>query len=139
MTGGSNESFHPICVDLDCRGTRIHFPAAGALARKAAPRARRSVRPGPRLAPAFDAGLAHAHGQLLVVRTPVDRPQRRQFVRVQRNSRTANRRLGVPAHFPVDAHGLGLSGMAERARLVGGKLVVASEPGRGTALTLQVP
>jgi two-component system, NarL family, sensor histidine kinase UhpB len=38
-----------------------------------------------------------------------------------------------------EADGLGLSGMAERARLVGGKLVVASEPGRGTALTLQVP
>ena len=34
--------------------------------------------------------------------------------------------------------GLGLSGMAERARLVGGKLEVASAPGRGTSLTLQV-
>jgi two-component system sensor histidine kinase UhpB len=34
---------------------------------------------------------------------------------------------------------LGLLGMAERARLVGGKLNVASSPGAGTALTLQVP
>ena len=35
--------------------------------------------------------------------------------------------------------GIGLKGMAERARLVGGKLDVESDPGRGTALTLQVP
>jgi two-component system sensor histidine kinase UhpB len=34
---------------------------------------------------------------------------------------------------------LGLLGMAERARLVGGKLDVTSSPGGGTALTLQVP
>jgi two-component system sensor histidine kinase UhpB len=34
---------------------------------------------------------------------------------------------------------LGLSGMAERARLLGGKLDVDSQPGGGTALTLQVP
>jgi two-component system sensor histidine kinase UhpB len=35
--------------------------------------------------------------------------------------------------------GVGLSGMSERARLVGGKLEVASTPGQGTSLTLQVP
>ena len=34
---------------------------------------------------------------------------------------------------------LGLLGMAERARLVGGRLDVDSHPGGGTALTLQVP
>jgi two-component system sensor histidine kinase UhpB len=34
---------------------------------------------------------------------------------------------------------LGLSGMSERARLVGGKLHIHSEPGEGTALTLEVP
>jgi signal transduction histidine kinase len=34
---------------------------------------------------------------------------------------------------------LGLSGMAERARLLGGKLDIDSRPGSGTALTLQVP
>ena len=42
-----------------------------------------------------------------------------------------------------DTHGehdsLGLSGMAERARLLGGKLDIDSRPGSGTALTLQVP
>jgi two-component system sensor histidine kinase UhpB len=35
--------------------------------------------------------------------------------------------------------GLGLGGMAERARLVGGRLEIDSTPGAGTALTLQVP
>jgi two-component system sensor histidine kinase UhpB len=34
---------------------------------------------------------------------------------------------------------LGLSGMAERAKLVGGRLDIDSKPGGGTALTLQVP
>ena len=34
---------------------------------------------------------------------------------------------------------LGLSGMSERARLLGGRLEVSSEPGAGTSLTLQVP
>lgn len=35
--------------------------------------------------------------------------------------------------------GLGLGGMAERARLVGGELSVYSTPGRGTTVTLHVP
>jgi two-component system sensor histidine kinase UhpB len=35
--------------------------------------------------------------------------------------------------------GLGLNGMAERARLVGGELSVYSEPGSGTSVTLHVP
>jgi two-component system, NarL family, sensor histidine kinase UhpB len=35
--------------------------------------------------------------------------------------------------------GLGLSGMAERARLVGGELDVRSAPGGGTTVTLRVP
>ena len=35
--------------------------------------------------------------------------------------------------------GLGLEGMAERARLVGGELDVDSAPGRGTRVTLRVP
>ena len=34
---------------------------------------------------------------------------------------------------------LGLSGMAERARLLGGELRIESQPGGGTALTLRVP
>ena len=42
---------------------------------------------------------------------------------------------------PVSArgHGLGLEGMAERARLVGGELDLRSSPGSGTELTLRVP
>jgi two-component system sensor histidine kinase UhpB len=35
--------------------------------------------------------------------------------------------------------GLGLDGMAERARLVGGELTIDSQPGRGTELVLRVP
>ena len=35
--------------------------------------------------------------------------------------------------------GLGLVGMAERARLVGGELDVRSAPGGGTSITLRVP
>jgi two-component system sensor histidine kinase UhpB len=35
--------------------------------------------------------------------------------------------------------GLGLDGMAERARLVGGELVIDSRPGAGTELVLRVP
>ena len=37
------------------------------------------------------------------------------------------------------AGGLGLTGMAERARLVGGELDVRSEPGAGTSITLRLP
>jgi two-component system, NarL family, sensor histidine kinase UhpB len=36
-------------------------------------------------------------------------------------------------------HGLGLEGMAERARLVGGELDVRSAPGAGTEITMRVP
>jgi signal transduction histidine kinase len=35
--------------------------------------------------------------------------------------------------------GLGLGGMAERARLVGGELTIESQPGAGTELCLKVP
>jgi two-component system sensor histidine kinase UhpB len=35
--------------------------------------------------------------------------------------------------------GLGLNGMAERARLVGGELKIRSDPGEGTTVTLHVP
>jgi len=39
----------------------------------------------------------------------------------------------------VASNGLGLNGMAERARLVGGELEIDSRPGAGTALSLKVP
>ena len=38
-----------------------------------------------------------------------------------------------------ESNGLGLNGMAERARLVGGELEIDSRPGGGTALSLRVP
>jgi two-component system sensor histidine kinase UhpB len=39
----------------------------------------------------------------------------------------------------AESNGLGLNGMAERARLVGGELDIQSFPGGGTALSLKVP
>ncbi|MEA2421234.1 MAG: two-component system, NarL family, sensor histidine kinase UhpB [Thermoleophilaceae bacterium] len=44
---------------------------------------------------------------------------------------------GFETHRP--ATGLGLAGMAERARLVGGDLTIESQPGAGTELCLRVP
>jgi two-component system sensor histidine kinase UhpB len=38
-----------------------------------------------------------------------------------------------------EGNGLGLGGMAERARLVGGELTIESRPGEGTELCLRVP
>ena len=46
---------------------------------------------------------------------------------------------GVGFDPEAESGGIGLKGMAERARLVGARLEVASRPGGGTALTLQVP
>jgi signal transduction histidine kinase len=45
------------------------------------------------------------------------------------------------AGFSPDAAvaGFGLSGMAERAELVGGHLDVRSAPGRGTTIEAQIP
>lgn len=43
----------------------------------------------------------------------------------------------VTADYP--RQGLGLAGMRERARGAGGELLVESEPGRGTTLTLVLP
>ena len=43
----------------------------------------------------------------------------------------------VTAQWP-DTDGLGLGGLRERVRSIGGELLIDSEPGRGTSLTLQV-
>ncbi|MDX6277105.1 MAG: hypothetical protein QOJ72_1233 [Nocardioidaceae bacterium] len=40
---------------------------------------------------------------------------------------------------PPDGHGIGLHGMRQRAARVAGELVVESEPGGGTAVSLRVP
>jgi len=42
-------------------------------------------------------------------------------------------------HGPVDERRLGLSGMQERAELVGGRLTIESAPGSGTTVFVEVP
>jgi signal transduction histidine kinase len=46
---------------------------------------------------------------------------------------------GRPGADDEGTGGLGLGGMAERARLVGGELTIESRPGGGTELCLRVP
>jgi two-component system sensor histidine kinase UhpB len=46
---------------------------------------------------------------------------------------------GTGFDLALPPSGLGLNGMAERARLVGGELSVYSSPGQGTTVTLHVP
>jgi two-component system sensor histidine kinase UhpB len=41
--------------------------------------------------------------------------------------------------FAEEGKGLGLSGMRERALLVGGKLDIDSRPGKGTSVVLEIP
>jgi two-component system sensor histidine kinase UhpB len=43
------------------------------------------------------------------------------------------------SHDGAGGDGIGLSGMAERARLVGGELTVTSSPGSGTRVRLYIP
>lgn len=42
-------------------------------------------------------------------------------------------------HGPVDEHWLGLSGMRERAQLLGGRLTIESAEGRGTTVYVEIP
>jgi signal transduction histidine kinase len=46
---------------------------------------------------------------------------------------------GFDAGRSADGQGIGLSGMAERARLVGGELTVTSSLGSGTRVRLYIP
>jgi two-component system sensor histidine kinase UhpB len=46
---------------------------------------------------------------------------------------------GFDARTQAEGHGIGLSGMSERARLVGGELSVTSAPGSGTRVRLYIP
>jgi signal transduction histidine kinase len=41
--------------------------------------------------------------------------------------------------FDEEGKGLGLSGMRERALLVGGTLEIDSRPGKGTSVVLEIP
>lgn len=43
------------------------------------------------------------------------------------------------AHTSASQKSLGLQGIRERAQLLGGKLVIESEPGRGTTLFIEIP
>ena len=45
-------------------------------------------------------------------------------------------KAGLPA--PSESSGFGLTGMAERAELLGGDLEVLSEPGAGTIVTVAI-
>ena len=46
-----------------------------------------------------------------------------------------------PAKLSSQPHnlGYGLSGIAERVRILGGNLTIGSQPGEGTSLTIEVP
>jgi signal transduction histidine kinase len=57
-------------------------------------------------------------------------------VRVEDNGQGFNL-LGVTASYP--RRGLGLAGMQERAKAVGGQVEIDSRPGRGTRITLVIP
>ena len=46
---------------------------------------------------------------------------------------------GIPAEGPGRAHSMGLMGMKERARRLGGLLTVAGRPGKGTEVVVAVP
>jgi PAS domain S-box-containing protein len=46
---------------------------------------------------------------------------------------------GFDVNAALAAHSSGLSGMAERARLLGGRLTIESTPGRGTRITTELP
>ncbi|HVQ28367.1 MAG TPA: PAS domain-containing protein [Vicinamibacteria bacterium] len=46
---------------------------------------------------------------------------------------------GIPAEGPGRAHSMGLMGMKERARRLGGLLTVSGRPGRGTEVVVAVP
>jgi signal transduction histidine kinase len=46
---------------------------------------------------------------------------------------------GFPVEAALAARSSGLEGMRERSRLVGGRLVIESEPGKGTRLSVELP
>ena len=47
--------------------------------------------------------------------------------------------VGFAWDDPARRHGLGLVGMSERMRLVGGNLKIDSQPGKGTRIQASVP
>ena len=97
----------------------------------------RSCRPRSTASPRRRSRTSTRHAGATVVELDLEeRRRRRRAARARRRRRLRPERaheLGGPGG------GLGLVGMAERARLVGGELDVRSAPGGGTTITLRVP
>jgi two-component system sensor histidine kinase UhpB len=80
---------------------------------------------------------AERHAGATVVEVELEVSEERQELRVRDDGRGFDPG-GVVQHGAGPAAGLGLRGMAERARLVGGELDVRSAPGGGTSVTLRL-
>jgi signal transduction histidine kinase len=73
----------------------------------------------------------HAHVQLVEVRVWVDE--------VSLNLRVEDHGAGFDAQALVGASSSGLAGMEERASILGGSLMIDTQPGRGTHLEAELP
>ena len=80
--------------------------------------------------------LANAGRHAGAERVEVDAARRREGARAAASATTAS---GFDPVAARGSGGLGLEGMAERARLVGGELDLRSSPGAGTEVTLRLP
>jgi signal transduction histidine kinase len=80
------------------------------------------------LAEALSNVVKHAEATQVVVR--LQRPHHRLTVAIEDNGR------GFELTQP---RGLGLTGLADRLDIVGGRMTIDSAPGRGTAITLEIP
>ncbi len=58
---------------------------------------------------------------------------------IRDNGRGFEMNSGNASHLPLQHTGLGLSGVSERASILGGKLTIESRPGQGTVLKLELP
>jgi signal transduction histidine kinase len=114
-----------------------------------------SGRFGVPIALSFD-GVDDDHRLAPEIETVVYRVVQEALTNVARHSRATRAHVSVGRHeselqvtvgddgtgFDLDApraQSLGLSGMAERATLVGGRLGIRTAPGEGTWVTLEVP
>lgn len=75
--------------------------------------------------------VRHAHAG--AVRIAVRESGRRLTLTIRDNGR------GITKAELSNIESIGLLGMAERARLLGGKVTIAGTPGRGTTVTVSVP
>jgi signal transduction histidine kinase len=77
------------------------------------------------------------HSGATEARIVLDRDERRVQLRVEDNGRGFNR--DAAAGGSSQAGGMGLSGIAERVRILGGRLDIQSSPGAGTRLKIDLP